>query len=178
MIRPSDIADLRTAVTDGAETDALKARMSELRRERDPFYLTAAELDPVFHWKLRGQYGRQEALRATNPPEAYVVITRAAFEVRGDDPDWELEIRTRILTALRGVGVPVASAILALVQPDDYCVIDFRAWRQVFGEERRSFDVGHYKKYAKVVRDLARDLGWAAQEVDAAIWERDRRIPG
>ena len=44
--------------------------------------------------------------------------------------------------------------------------------------ERRSFEIGHYKKYISVVRDLARELGWLALEIDAAIWERDRQMHG
>lgn len=178
MIRAADIIDLRGLAVDDPETKALQARLRELRQLREPFYLTGEDLDPVFRWKLRAQYGRQQALRATNPPDAYMALTRAAFEIRSADRDLEVELRVGILSVLRGVGVPVASAILALVEPANYCVIDFRAWRQAFDEDRRSFDVGHYKKYLRFVRGLATELGWLVQEVDAAIWEHDRRANG
>ena len=97
------------------------------------------------------------------------------FEVGSDDPDYELETRVRLLCSIRGVGVGVASAVLALTEPASYCVIDFRGWRQLFGEERRFFSVEQYKKYVKAVRTLARELRWPVQEVDLAIWEYDRR---
>lgn len=84
-------------------------------------------------------------------------------------------MRVGILCALRGVGVPVASAVLALAFPDEYAVIDFRGWRQVFGEDRRQFGVGDYKRYLGEVRRLARELEWPVQEVDLAIWHYDTR---
>ena len=34
----------------------------------------------------------------------------------------------------------IASATLALMTPDDYCVIDFRGWRALFSEERSRRD--------------------------------------
>jgi 2C-methyl-D-erythritol 2,4-cyclodiphosphate synthase len=72
------------------------------------------------------------------------------------------------------VGVPVASAILALVFPEKYSVIDFRGWRQVFGEERTTFSVSDYRRYLTEIQKLAQELGWIVQEVDLAIWEYDR----
>lgn len=73
-----------------------------------------------------------------------------------------------------GVGVPVASAVLALVFPEKYAVIDFRGWRQVFGEERTTFSVSDYRRYLREIRRLALELEWCVQEVDLAIWEYDR----
>jgi hypothetical protein len=73
------------------------------------------------------------------------------------------------------VGVPVASAVLALVFPEEYAVIDFRGWRQLFDEEKTVFFTPDYKKYMREIRRLANELGWHAQEVDHAIWEYDRR---
>lgn len=73
------------------------------------------------------------------------------------------------------VSVPVASAILALVFPEKYAVIDFRVWRQVFDEERTTFSVSDYKRYLHEIQRLAHELGWQVQEVDFAIWEYDRR---
>jgi hypothetical protein len=172
-LRASAIKPLRTEASDYAETEKLKVRFRRLRAERNPFYLTRDELDPVFKWKLRSQYGRVRWRLKQNSDERCRVITRLAFSVTLDDKDLELELRTGILTMLHGVGVPVASAILALVDPENYCVIDFRAWRAVFGEKLDAFDVRHYKKYLDEVRKLAAELGWTPQEVDLAIWAYD-----
>lgn len=73
------------------------------------------------------------------------------------------------------VGVPIASAVLALVYPTEYCVIDFRGWRQVFEQDRRQFTISDYKRYLVKVRELSRELQWPVQEVDLAVWEYDSR---
>jgi len=137
-------------------------------------YLTLDELDRVLQWKLRGQHGRQRERRKANTEDVIRVVTGAALSIEHPDEDYEIELRLGILCTLRGVGVPVASAILALVFPERYAVIDFRGWRQVFGEERTTFSVSDYKRYLREIRRLSLELGWPVQEVDLAIWEYDR----
>lgn len=179
MIEPGDLTDLRTAAPDYEETERLKARLGRLRTSRTPFCLTAEELEPVFRWKLGSQYGRVRKQLARNMVAAYQIVTRAAFEISDfDDPNRELELRVGLLCSLAGVGIGIASAILALVEPDRYCVIDFRGWRGVFGDRKSAFTVDDYKRYLAEVRRLARVLAWPVQEVDLAIWEHDRRNHG
>jgi thermostable 8-oxoguanine DNA glycosylase len=174
MIKPEQIAPFRKSSDDYDLTEHLKARFAHMRQERQPFYLTGAELDEILKWKLRGQYGRQQRRRAINTEELIKAITSIALTITHPDRDYELELRVNLLCALRGVGVPVASAVLALVYPEQYAVIDFRGWRQVFGEEKITFSIADYKRYLKRIRDLADTLGWPPQEVDLAIWEYDR----
>ncbi len=175
MIAASQIAHLRTSSDDFSGTERLKAKFAQLRAERRPFFLTKTEFDEILKWKLRQQYGRQRHLRQKNTDELVRAVTGLALTITHDDKDYELKLRVDILSALRGVGVPVASAVLALVYPDEYAVIDFRGWRQVFDEERTSFGVSHYKQYLQEMRRLSQELGWPVQEVDLAVWEYDRR---
>jgi hypothetical protein len=102
-----------------------------------------------------------------------VEVTRAAFAIHDGGSDLEARVRLGVLTALPGVAVPVASAILALADPEHYCVIDFRAWRAMFGEDRRDFSIPQYLAYRRPVLELASELGWTPQEVDLAIWAFD-----
>lgn len=175
MITANQIAHLRTASEDYPLTEDVKAELQAVRERRQPFYLTAKELERVFEWKLRSQYGRQATERARNSDDVYTAVTRAAFEVEGSDWNYEATVRIGVLSALPGVGVPVASAIVALAEPDRYCVIDFRGWRAVFGTDRRIFSVANYRHYVAEVDRLARELGWPVQETDLALWEYDRR---
>lgn len=175
MISPQDIRDLQTAAAAYAETERLKEELRSLRAQRNPLFLSAKDLEPIFQWKLDTQYGRNKHLRDANTDDAYKTVTRAAFAILETDAEYEAELRLGILTSLRGIGVPVASAILALAEPDRYCVTDFRGWRAVFGEDRKSFTIPHYKKYRGEIHGLAVQLGWRVQEVDLAVWEYDRR---
>jgi hypothetical protein len=81
-----------------------------------------------------------------------------------------------VLGVLRGIGVPVASAVLAIVEPAKYGVIDFRGWRRLFGTEKTAFSVSDYKDYLAELRRLAGELGWRVRDVDEAVWELDRRM--
>jgi len=175
MITASQIAPLRTAAIDYADTQQLVEELAQLRRERQPFYLTAPDFERILQWKLGRQIGRQRARRRANTEEIIRAVTGLALTITHPDIEYELELRTDILCSLHGVGVPVASAVLALVFPEDYAVIDRRVWRQIFDADKTVFSTPDYKKYMRQIRCLANDLDWPAQEVDHAIWEFDRR---
>ena len=174
MIEPNVIRPYRNAV-DFDETEQLKQHLHSLKQIRKPFYLDLNDFDRILRWKLRGQYGRQRSLRSKNTEEIIQKITSLALNISHENKDYELELRFKLLTVLRGVGIPVASAILALCFPEQYAVIDFRGWRQVFGMEKSYFTLNDYKRYLKEVKMLATELGWLPQEVDSAIWEYDRQ---
>lgn len=173
MITAAKIAPLRNQQIDLADTEQLKAKLAQLRRERQPLYLTATEFEEILRWKLGQQIGRQREIRAANTDEIIRAVTGLALTITHDDEDYELELRMNILCSLRGVAIPVASAVLALVFPEEYAVIDYRGWRQVFGEG--NYSLTGYKKYMGEIRRLAEELGWPAQEVDHVIWEYDRK---
>jgi hypothetical protein len=175
MITASQIQDLRTAASAYQATKLLMDKFANLKRARQPFFLNASEFDEILRWKLGGQYGRSEAHRTLNKDEIIRAITGLALTITHEDEDYELELRINILCSLRGVAVPVASAALTLVYPNKYAVIDFRNWRQIFGERKNGFSLGDYKKYMKEMYRLANELNWTVQEVDLAIQEYDKR---
>jgi hypothetical protein len=175
VITPAQIAPFRKKEIDYDETEQLKAKFAKLRRERRLMYLTAEEFDEILRWKLIQQYGRGRALRAANTDDVVRAVTGTALTITHADEDYEIELRVGILCTLRGVGVPVASAVLALIYPEKYAVIDFSGWRQVFGRDRRMFSIADYEAYLFEIRKLTDKLGWPVQEVDHAIWEYDNK---
>jgi hypothetical protein len=176
MITARAIRNLRTASSDNEETDAIKALMNKRRQDPSGLYLTFDDFNRILRWKLGQQIGRVKRLISQNTPQIVEETTKLALSVQIDDPDYEFQFRFTVLTALRGVGTGVASAILALSFPEKYCVIDYRGWRQVFDDEKTAFSFGEYNKYLGRVRILAKELGWTPQEVDLAIWEYDKRV--
>lgn len=176
MLRASSLVDLRAASPDYESTEQLKAFLRDLKDKRTPFYLTKGELDLVLKWKLGSQYGRASWLWDETSPRLVKRVTTETFLAQAADWEALLERQVKSLTRLRGVGIGVASAALALILPDEYAVIDFRGWRQLFGEDRRSFSISNYKNYMRAVRRLSAQLDWSPQEVDLAIWELDRRM--
>ncbi len=176
MISLESIQDVPRHGEDWDEPESIKAHMVQLKALRTPtgFFLLPDDLEKVLRYKLRTQYGRTAKHRACWTESLVRTVTQAAFAVQNQDRVLELQIRTGILTALPGIGVPVASAILAMVAPDRYGIIDFRNWRQLFPDARRGFSVVDYTRYMKKIWSLADQLQWPAQQVDWCIWSYDR----
>ena len=181
MINPEVLRPLRTVAEDYQETENLKHRLRDLKQQRPDFYLTFDELDCIFRWKLRGQYRRVDF--SENTESGYRAITSAAFSIKEANPDYEAKLRLKVLMSLPGVGIGLASAILALCDPDNYCVIDYRGWRAAFYEERHDFEPSDYLRYLQEVKRLANGLNWtpqgkvldwSPQEVDLALWVFDQ----
>lgn len=85
------------------------------------------------------------------------------------------------LVQLRGVGIPVASALLTVWQPDNFTVVDFRALHtlRAHGESFGSMTVGdrpqswweqHYDLYVRGCRELAKRTRRSLRAVDRALW--------
>ncbi len=174
MITVAQIASLRGQEIDYDQTEKLKTKFARLRSERIPFYLTASEFEEILQWKLQKQIGRQRHMRVPNTDEIIRAVTGLALTITHSDKEYELELRVGLLCTLRGVGVPVASAVLALVFPEEYAVIDFRVWLQIFDKDKSTLLIPDYKKYMRQIRLLADELSWPVQEVDHAIWGYDR----
>jgi hypothetical protein len=114
MITATEIDAVRPELDDDfAKTQGLGAHFAELSIERLPFYLTADEFGAVLRWKLRGQHGRQRDRHSRNTDNLIRSVTGLALSVSHRDPDYEQGLRVSLLCALRGVGVPVASAVPA-----------------------------------------------------------------
>jgi len=156
---------------DDVECGAIKAAFRDRHAERHPFFLTGEELNRVFRWKLRGQHERTAAQRARNTEAAYRAVSLAVFQIVGLDLEYESVVRLGLLTALTGVGVPIASAVLALAEPQKYCIVDRRGWRALFGKEKESFSPVDYWSYRKAVARLGTEMAWTLQETDIAIRE-------
>ncbi len=96
-------------------------------------------------------------------------------------PDSSVRKAVEALTELRGIDLPVASAILAAIAPERYNVLDFRAL-EALGHERH--DVEFYAEYVAFCRRLAErglvkpqsDLPGATplHALDRALWEWSR----
>lgn len=157
------------------ETEKLKDYFNKIKKTRIPFLLDLEDFEKILKWKLTGQYFRQKKIRDEKIKEEHIKkITSLALNISHEDKDYELELRINILRIIPGVGIGVASAILALCFPEKYAVIDYRGWRQIFSEEKRNFSLNEYKKYLREIKKLADELEWSPQEVDLAIWAYDK----
>jgi thermostable 8-oxoguanine DNA glycosylase len=171
----AQIHDLICRADDYDETKRLIAKFYGLKITRVPFYLNMDEFDKILHWKLRRQYYRQFKIRQRNTDQLVKTITQSAFAIESSDKNYETEQRLQVLVKLHGVQVPVASAILTLCYPDKYSVIDFRGWRQIFGEAKKysNYTTKEYIKYLSIIKQMATKFGITPQEIDMAMWQYD-----
>jgi hypothetical protein len=75
-----------------------------------------------------------------------------------------------VLTGLNGVHVPVASAILAAIDPERFTVIDFRAL-EALGVTEANTTIDYYLEYLDACRRLARENKVPLRMLDRALWQ-------
>ena len=116
------------------EEDAKTAELiRQLRTATVRRYLIPAELEAVCYWKSQ----RAIRLIRRNSPEQVRRATRTALRTHSE------RRRLEALTRLKGVSVPMASALLMLVDPERYGVIDIRVWQLLhkLGTVRKNPDI-------------------------------------
>ncbi len=76
-----------------------------------------------------------------------------------------------ILDRLRGVGVPVASAILTTVDPEKYTIIDIYALKSLGVADGPTTESIYYLAYLRKCRELAHQLKISLRTLDHALWQ-------
>ena len=165
---------LRAHLSD--EEDAHTSELMEgLQRARLRKHLTKGELERVCRWKS----ARAIQLIRANTHHSIRNATRAALSTRNE--------RTRLeaLTGLRGVSIPMASAILMLLNPKRYGVIDIRVWQVLHHvgavEENprgTNFRVSQWMTFLAIVRASAAELGVTARSVERTLFKIHQRYQG
>ena len=137
------------------------------RRAKRAGCYTKDDFVKVCLWKSM----RQKRRYASNPPARVRRITERAFST-----DFEKARMSRLLE-LDGVGIPVASALLAAYDPSEYPVIDIRVWQALFQlgavsgrPEGRGFTVKDWVHYLFKLRALARKLNVAVRRLEVSLF--------
>lgn len=152
---------------------------------QDRGHVRKDELLAMGRWKVEGK--RIERHLEENAPQDVESVTREAL----DTTDGATAADT--LTNLTGVGVPVASTILAMSDPREYAIVDYRSFRALaaavpelidtdsygelveFLEHFRTYnDVDSYDYYIRHVREIANREGLTPRQVDMALWALDK----
>lgn len=156
---------------DWAKTEELKCRLADHFRGHPENGLSRELFEAILDWKLRRQRGRTEGHRNLITDDILIKITKCVFTLTHPDKECLAKTRMAILQALPGIGVGVASAILALTFPETYAVIDYRVWKIIYDENKRTFTPYDYEKYLRSVWASAENLKWQPQEVDFFTWK-------
>lgn len=152
------------------KTEGLKSRIADFRAQHPNRGLSIDLFDPIVEWKLRKQRARTEARREAVTEALWERLTDCALSIQHTDSDVLASVQVGILASLPGVGIGLATAVLALAFPEVHGVIDYRVWKVVFQAEKRSFTTQHSVRYLRELRPLAQEVGWSVQKADFMVW--------
>jgi len=146
--------------------------MRRLRLARARGYLTPLELEAVCGWKS----SRAIQQIKSNTPFMVRRATQRALATRSE--------RRRLdeLLALRGVSVPMASAILMLLDPRRYGVIDIRVWQllHAVGAVTKKptgirFNFRNWYQFLMIIRYLSKKFHVTARTVERTLFIAHKR---
>jgi hypothetical protein len=137
---------------------------------------TLANLEAIVRWKSERTV--HYLIRNSNEEISRALVVAASLES-------STEVAMRALLELHGVDIPVASAILTAIFPEQYTVLDFRAL-EALGYARR--DVRFYEEYVAYCKRLAESNVVTPQSelpaptplrtLERALWEWSRKYAG
>jgi hypothetical protein len=140
----------------------------KLRAAKIRGYLTKGELESVCRWKSARAINRVRV----NKKHRIKLATTAALTARSED------VRLEALLQLKGVSVPMASAVLMLLDPKRYGVIDIRVWQLLHAvgavsenPQGLKFSVKHWLQFLAILRRLSSRLGVSARAVERTLFE-------
>src|SRR5258708_4122674 len=141
--------------------------IGELREARRRGYLRLSELEAMCQWKSP----RAIQHIRTNSASSVRAATCAALATRSE------KHRLEALLRLNCVSVPMASAILMLLNPKRYGVIDIRVWELLYelgtvtkNAKGIAFGFNNWYQYLMIIRYLARTCDCTARDVERTLF--------
>ena len=171
MANYDSIQDLLKEHLNNEETPIAKQLMNQMNFAKGEGFFTMGFLYDIIDWKSP----RSKSVWQKNDNE-YVKEVSQRFFLLTDDED-----RMACLRELHGVAVPVASAILTLMDPKNYGVIDFHVWQLLhqFGfvsekEDGKNLSVSNWLQFLDILRLLAQQFEVSARDVERTLFNYHR----
>jgi len=116
----------------------------------------------------------------TKVKDGLAAARKSASELMRDVSQAEtLEAKVDTLLHIRGIGLPIASAILAVCYPREFTLLDIRAWttlKEMSVEslpQRYPQNSKEYLRYCQACSMLANQAGLSLRELDRALWAKN-----
>jgi hypothetical protein len=134
---------------------------------------TRAEFCRMCHWKSP----RARHLWSANSSARIRAVSQQVLATRSE------RRRMELLTSLKGVGVPMGSAILTLLDPRRYGVLDIRAWQLLFAirsvttnRRGQGFTIAQWEQYLTALRHHARRLRTTPRTIEYTLFQVHRKF--
>ncbi len=134
-------------------------------------YLTPEEFFAIIIWK--SNRAKTNVRRGIEKSKKTIrKITAGIFQAKTS------EQKLNTLTSIPSIGIPMASAILAVCYPDDFTVADYRAYAAFkdFREEiagNPTVSISAYLEYLKKCKELAAKHNLSLRNFDRILWAKD-----
>ena len=150
------------------ESAVTRRFVKKLNDARKRGYLRKSELMEICRWKSP----RAIRLVEGNTPG---VIRRRSYSAFCSKNEIE---KMNQLISLKGVSIPMASAILTLTDPNRYGVLDIRVWQllykmKVVGQNPggTGFNLNHWIRFLEILRSFAADYNVRARDIERALYD-------
>jgi hypothetical protein len=165
QVPPSELITLAERYGYGQDDDALNAGKQIANGD-----YSVANLKIIVEWKSARIAGLIEKNSATDVAKSLRFATN-----KGTSEKSAMDT----LCKLKGVGIPVASAILTMVYPEKYTIIDFRAL-EALGIKRGADEetVDYYLEYLQTCRSIAGEHRIDLRTLDRALWQWSKEHGG
>ena len=165
-----DLLENELITDENPDTDNLIKSLRHAKKEK---VLTKAELLEICRWKSSRTIHHVKK----NHRNTIKSLTTKALTTRSEKK------RIEYLTKLKGVNIPMASAILALVDPKRYGVIDIRVWQLLFAlnsvktkPKGVGFTFNNWYHYLMKLRYHAKELGVSVRSVERTLFLHHKEI--
>lgn len=130
-------------------------------------YMTKTEFLNICLWKSR----RPKKRYNLNSEEQIINVTKLAFLEKDE------ETKINILKLLDGVLIPTASALLSVVNPEDYPIIDKRCVQSLQDLKLIKWKIINNKNwllYLTIIRNLSKELNLTCREIEKGLFAYNR----
>jgi hypothetical protein len=162
-----DLSVLLRALAVRPEDPGTAALIARLRPVRRAGVFGRAQFIAMCRWKSP----RAMLHYRRHSPATIRRVSRAVLATRDEAR------RMTLLTALKGVSVPTASAVLTLLEPRRYGVLDIRVWQLLYAlgavrsrPDGRAFGLSHWLEFLALLRTHARALGVTVRAVEWTLF--------
>jgi len=153
-----------------AETLKLMRKLKDVKKRG---YFTKDEFLKMGMWK--SPRPKQRYLK--NSEEDIISISKKVLATKSE------KRRIELLTSLHGVSIPTASAILTLIDPENYGVIDIRVWQVLYlygsvkdKPDGTNFDFNNWYNYLRKLRYYAKKFKVSARDIERTIFFHHKKI--
>ncbi len=153
------------------ENDETIELIKKFNKVKKRGYLTKEELSIICKWKAP----RAIWLIKKNTPTKIISVTKKAFKTKSE------KYKIELLTGLKGVSIPMASAILMLTNPKRYGVIDIRVWQLLHKMKTvtkkasgMGFSFKNWYQYLMIIRYYSKKYNVKARDIERTLFNVHR----